>query len=553
MLVTATGDLSVAAGTYEPHQSQTVDGRSVYKIRDKGIYLFYWPLESAWFVDDSLELLASENGSRQEALVVSTVSSADACPTQAAGWIATTIPNSADACAAANATTVEVACPHPPSPPPLGAGVPPSPTPPPPLAPPPSPPPPSPPPPMQPMQVSANADDSCDASSSVCGLGAAAAWAANQTGMVVELTLQAGEYDLDAPLRFDDSNSASEVVLRGAAGAQVVLRPPTSSQGRRLQSADPDTPAAALLHVSGGALILEGVQLRDATGARAVVVTGGKLLLRGCTLATHRGAGALLVAGGEVTIEDGEFIDNSAPSGKGGAVSVTAGGYFSAVRTRFLRNAAAEGGAVHVAAGGVVVLGDLTLLLANTASLAGASLQLDTGGSTRYELPAPAGRWLRANDGVAELTSGEYPDDLPFACAPGVFGASLETSAQSGPGCQGACPEGNYCPSLCTSPAPCPVGSHCARGSGAPTACPPGFFGASLNLTSQADCERCSPGYWCSSGRRIGCGRGSYNDASGGDDQSFCQVLPAQLKHSCGGPDQPGRLRMRCRILCVAS
>ena len=72
----------------------------------------------AWFVDDGLQLLASENGSRQEALVVSTVSSTNACPTQAAGWIATTIPNSADACAAANATTVEVACPHPPSPPP---------------------------------------------------------------------------------------------------------------------------------------------------------------------------------------------------------------------------------------------------------------------------------------------------------------------------------------------------------------------------------------------------------------------------------------------------
>ena len=529
----ATGSATDATGVYEQDVSRIIDGRSVYKKRGQQLYLAFSRGESAWVIDGSWE-------HPENALAKSTIGNDAACPTESSGWQIVQLENATQqACLAASGAQVTVACPSPPSPPPLGAEVPPSPTPPPPLPPPPAPPPPSPPPPMQPMHVAASTDGSCDASSSVCGLAAAATWAANQTGVVVELTLEAGEYDLDAPLRFDESNRASEVVLRGLVGAQVVLRPPTSSQGRRLQSgatsADAGAHAAALLHVSGGTLVLEGVQLREAAGARAVVVTGGKLLLRGCTLATHHGAGALLVAGGEVAIEDGEFIDNSAPGGKGGAVSVTAGGSFSAVRTRFLRNAAAEGGAVHVAAGGVAVLGDLTLLQANTASVAGASMQIDAGGIVSYELPAPLGRWLRANDGVAELTSGQYADDIPFACAPGVFGASFESAAQSGPGCSGACPEGNYCPSLCTSPAACPVGSHCPIGSGAPTACPSGMFGRTVNLTSEADCERCSPGSWCSSGRRIECGRGSYNNASGADDQSFCQYCPPNSNTAAAG------------------
>ena len=75
------------------------------------------------------------------------------------------------------------------------------------------------------MEVAVGADHSCDGPSTACSLEAAVAWATSQAGMVVELTLQEGDYELDAPLHFDDSSAAAEVVLSAAEGAEVVLRP----------------------------------------------------------------------------------------------------------------------------------------------------------------------------------------------------------------------------------------------------------------------------------------------------------------------------------------
>ena len=105
------------------------------------------------------------------------------------------------------------------------------------------------------MSVAVGADGHCD-SASGCSLGAAVAWAAVQTGTLVRLELESGEYQLDAPLTFDGSFGASEVMLSAPIGAEVVLRP---SSRRRLQNGA--TPAA-LLNVSAGVLTLERVQGR---------------------------------------------------------------------------------------------------------------------------------------------------------------------------------------------------------------------------------------------------------------------------------------------------
>ena len=219
------------------------------------------------------------------------------------------------------------------------------------------------------MMVAADASDSCVESSSACSLGAAAEWAASQTGMVVRLTLQAGEYTLDAPLRFDASSGAAEVVLSAEAGAEVVLR--QSARRRRLQSGG--TTTAALLHVSSGSLTLERVQLRDtAAGEHAVLVDGGTLLLRESTFSANLGPSALHVSGGEVTVEDGAFTENA-----GSAVTVS-GGSFVASGSSFSRNG---GAALHVTAGSVA-LGNGTLLHESLANVSAAVMQID-GGSAR--------------------------------------------------------------------------------------------------------------------------------------------------------------------------
>ena len=326
------------------------------------------------------------------------------------------------------------------------------------------------------MIVAADAAGNCSSASSACGLEAAVVHAANQTGKVVELTLQAGEYALDAPLRIDSSSSAAEVVLRAAAGAVVVLRP--SAQRRRLQDGGG---SGALLNMSAGMLTLERVHVRDASGAPAVVVSGGRLRLLESTLSDNA-AGAMHVSGGEVIMEGGLVADNSG----GGAITVD-GGSLAVSRSTLTRNAvAADGVALHVTAG-LVVLGNGTLLLESRALVAGTVMQLD-GGTVRYELPAPLGRWVIATDGVAVLPAGRHDGDYPYECVPGVYGDSVAQNAQSGPGCAAVCPAGYYCPSGSVHPTICPPGRYCPVGSGAYLACPIGKTTVFNGGTSEADC-----------------------------------------------------------------
>ena len=166
------------------------------------------------------------------------------------------------------------------------------------------------------------------------------------------------------------------------------------------------------------------------------------------------------MSGGEVTIEDGVLADNSATSG--GAVSVT-GGSFVATHPLRAQRGNGGGGALHVSAEGRAVLSNGTLLLNNTAPT-GSSVRLGAGGNLQYELPAPLGRWLLASNGVAELALPHYDDDLPFACAPGVYGDSLAHGRRVGPAARPRPPRGR------TVPACAPYRSSAQRGRSVPPA-----------------------------------------------------------------------------------
>ena len=305
--------------------------------------------------------------------------------------------------------------------------------------------------------------------------------------MVVELTLQEGEYELDAPLHFDDSSAAAEVVLSAAEGAEVVLRP-TARRRRLMQGGD----GRPVLNITAGVLTLERVQVRGASGAPAVVVSGGELRLHQSTLADSA-AGALEVLGGEVTLDDSEVTGNAVPSQTGGAITVS-GGTVLVKRCTLARNTVA----LYVTAG-LVTLANGTLLTEN-----GASIQLD-GGSVRYELPAPLGRWVLANDGVAALLPGAYESDYPYSCVPGVYGDSLAQAAQSGPGCASACPAGSYCPSGSTSPTLCPHGYYCPIGSGSYLACPAGKTTTHEGRTSASACICSAGSYGLMRGGELAC------------------------------------------------
>ena len=379
--------------------------------------------------------------------------------------------------------------------------------------------------------------------------------------------LAAGTHLLPDGLSVDAAMGASQLVLRAAADASVIL--------------------CADITLSVGLLVLDGLGLRGAAPSRArflsesasvpaVVVSGGMLTMRGSSMKGYVFNGALHVLGGEVNIEGSLLADNSAIGLQGGAILVN-GGRLSLIRSTMSRNEAEEGGAVAVlagrfdaaqcgfeanmaangaavavlgprgivsfdastmsanvasqkggalwtTAGGAAVLANGTLVEHNTAP-SGPSIWIERGGNVEYRLPAPMGRWVLADNGVSRLMPGGFTD-LPFACAPGVFGDSLELDAQSGPGCSSNCPAGKVCPGACTNPEECPRGSFCSVGSGSPTACPAGSYGDAVGLASESGCLPCAAGYWCAQGFANPCGSNTCNPQQRGDSLSYCLPCP---------------------------
>ena len=106
--IVVTGTLASAVGTYFPLGHAYAAGRGVYQQAGAGRFLFYWG--ERWCIGDRVSPAAFE-----ETLAHSTVGSDAPCPTQTAGWVLASIANTAEACAAANQTSVvEVSCPSPP-------------------------------------------------------------------------------------------------------------------------------------------------------------------------------------------------------------------------------------------------------------------------------------------------------------------------------------------------------------------------------------------------------------------------------------------------------
>ena len=102
------------------------------------------------------------------------------------------------------------------------------------------------------------------------------------------------------------------------------------------------------------------------------------------------------------------------------------------------------------------------------------SLVVDRGASVRYELPAPLGHYIEAPNGNSQLDG--VTGDFPFACAPGVSGASAQ-SAQNGPQCSASARRGRV-PGTAEA-RPCKGGYH-RRGSPLATPCPGGTYSSSL-------------------------------------------------------------------------
>ena len=405
---------------------------------------------------------------------------------------------------------------------------------------------------------------------------------ADGLGKPVRLELSSGTYAVGAlPLRLDNV-TASELWIVGGDGVVLDLSHAAGlggGGGRRLLSGGAvggTAAAATALIVGGGVTVhLERITLQGARGSSLINVTGGRLRLVSCVVRGASGASAIVVGdGGELEAVDSRFEDNTAIDHMGGAVALVGAGTFYALRSTFSRNSATRGGALAVldpgalaslvgstlegniatrdggaiyATAGATTLANGTLLRGNQcgADSDGAGLFLSADAAVAYELPAPLGRWVLADGGVAPLPQGGY-GELPYACAPGVFGGARAFAAQSGPSCSGACPEGSYCPSLSTVPLPCPAGSYCPSGSGTATPCEAGFSSRETGLVSNEQCAECEPGYWCTQGASISCGQNTYNGATGGASLEVCLPCPANSQ-SAEGAAGPGE------CLCAAS
>ncbi|XP_064159371.1 SCO-spondin [Anguilla rostrata] len=89
----------------------------------------------------------------------------------------------------------------------------------------------------------------------------------------------------------------------------------------------------------------------------------------------------------------------------------------------------------------------------------------------------------------------------PLPCPPGAFCNATGLAQPVGP-----CSPGYYCSGGATRPRPtdavtgniCPPGTYCGNASGEPRLCPAGSFSAVAGISSEAQCQRCTAGSYCS-------------------------------------------------------
>ena len=323
-----------------------------------------------------------------------------------------------------------------------------------------------------------------------------------------------------------------------------------------------------------------GLTFENFDTVSAFTVEGSSASIVGCNF-TNNPKGAVEITGGMLTITQSEFAGNGEPTAQGGAVKVS-GGQLEISSSVFTSNTGNEGGAIYASAGNVTLrsstltknfarnvggalsvagTGDITLtdeteiLTDNTVSLNGTgSAAYLTTGSIQYELPAPLGRWVSAVEcklyrlpcttagcdpnlmpalptqpcqpheygkWLARFDAGPSNDGIPFRCAAGLLGQTMNPAEQATSSCTRACRPGYYCPAGSFEETVCRTGTYCPRASPYEMPCIGGTYGVdkyfdsdgnvSHGLISQSECDNCPPGFWCTSGSRIACGRDTFN------------------------------------------
>ena len=127
--------------------------------------------------------------------------------------------------------------------------------------------------------------------------------------------------------------------------------------------------------------------------------------------------------------------------------------------------------------------------------------------------PVPCGEFLYGD------VEGLVNASCSGRCAAGTWWSA---PGQQTADCSGVCELGQYCTVNATQPLPCPGGSYC------PTtttllSCKPGYYGASMGLTTVTCTAACDAGFICTENsitpRQLPCPPGQYNNATG---QSVC-------------------------------
>ena len=251
------------------------------------------------------------------------------------------------------------------------------------------------------------------------------------------------------PFVFDSSIAASAVILEGHPGAE-------------LRAQDSETRLFELIHAGSLRVTLRGLRITS-----PLLIAGGRLTLEDCAIVNCKAAsgGAVLLTSGALGARNTTFERNRAALG--GAVLLS-GGIAEFEDCLLKENVATQfGGALFINGTAHVTLSDRTLLQGNTApSDAGGSVWLEegSGGTFKYELPAPLGRWIfsTGESSAVVLEEGGMSSDYPFPCAPGLKGVDYQPSTQGYSICSGLCTPGHRCPGATAVPVLCGPGT-CKR------------------------------------------------------------------------------------------
>ena len=298
-------------------------------------------------------------------------------------------------------------------------------SPPPPLAPLPTPPPPAPPPPATPLRAAVHPNHVGNT------LHTALSEACGELGHIVEIVLTNGTYLLSPSILLTLGNcSVSELRIVAEYGAVVHLAPGLD-------------PLVLSFHRPLSRLKLWGLFLH----LPLVIADNVHVEVQNCTFDSceaEDGVGIYLRHG---TLFATDTVFSKCVARRGGAVFIE-NGSAAFLGCLFIKNQAAVGGAIAIGHAGIVQLAGSTLLIANTAP-AGSTVHKLDGGRITYSLPAPIGRWIPSfgqltSELLPEIAIGSISEDVPFACAPGVWvnGTEQGVVAQSEPRCSGICRSG---------------------------------------------------------------------------------------------------------------